>query len=182
MEVASIVISLGAFILSAISLIWQLSKTFAYIEIEVIDVFKIVSEVGPQYIFRLHIINKSSSPISISKIFLKNQKDWIMINYAEMRLINLVNKITTTKIVDGSQITSEKIVGTGNLYSHPFPFRIDGDGVEGGYFYLLDAQDILEICDNTHIEAKIYTNKKIINLNIRIREVKSWDDVEICEH
>ena len=147
MEFISIMISLGAFSIAAISLIWQLQTHSADLKVEFVRVYKKVADLGPQYIFRFHFINNSPTPISVSRIVIKNGENSITVTPEKLRLIEKIYKSTSSQNVDGKIITTETITDRGRLYSHELPFRIDGSGAEGGNFYLLDRKDKLTIED-----------------------------------
>ncbi len=81
---------------------------------------------------------------------------------------------------DPKVVTTEKITGRGRLYSHELPFRIEGYGVEGGDFYLLDTENKLKIDEASKLNVVVYTNKKSLEFEVPVKDVMAWDDFEVC--
>lgn len=180
MELAGLIISLGAFLLSAISLIWQLTNHFASMELEMLDVYRDFGKSGPQYIIRLHLTNNSSTSISVSKIVFKNGSNSVAIEHSRLRLIKETHRENRSKLENGVSVITEEITGIGRLYSHELPFRLDGYAIEGGYFYLLDADNVLKIDNGVPLDVEIYTNKKVIKAKVKFMDIKTWKEFEIC--
>lgn len=180
MELVDTIISFGAFLLAGISLIWQFKDSFVDLKLDVIKVYKHIGTLGPQYIFRLHFINNASSPVSVSRIVFKNGEKSVAVESSKLRLIKTSHKSSSTQIVDGERVVSEKITDRGRLYSHELPFRVDGDGCEGGEFYLLDTNNDLKLDTVDNIDVELYTNKKKVKLTVSIKQVETWDDFEVC--
>lgn len=179
MEIISIIISLGAFIIASVSLIWQLLREHTDLNVEVIDIFKYVGELGSQYIFRIHFINNSPSPISVSQIIIKNKSGSVEVEYDRLQLIREFIKNNKTVINNSKTEVIDEIVAKGYLYSMEFPFRIDGDGSVGGYFFLVDSNEELTIEPYETLQMIIRTNKKSVFCQFEVKNLKSWDDIYI---
>lgn len=179
-DLFNVIMTVAAFLMSAISLIWQLASHYADLKLDILGVYKNVSDLGPQYIFRMHFINNSPTAVSISRIFLKNGNDCVEVSYSKQRLIKVVHRNISTKKVDGKTESTQKITDKGRLYSHELPFRVEGYGVEGGDFHILDKEDKLKISGYSTLKVIVCTNKKNIEFEIPVNDIFSWDDFDVC--
>lgn len=167
LDIIDIFISFGAFILSAIGIIWQIITHNVDLKMDLIEAYEAEKGTSGHYIFRLHFINCSSTAISISKIIFKYGENTVAVKCDELRLIKKDKK------------DNEVITDRGGLYSHELPFRIDGYGIEGGNFYLVDEENKLNINNFPLLDVIIYTNKKPVKLKVKIKNVMSWGDCDI---
>ena len=61
------IVTVAAFLMSAVSLIWQFVSHFADIKLDVVRIYRHVGDLEPQYIFRMHFINNSSTAVVVKK-------------------------------------------------------------------------------------------------------------------
>lgn len=174
------IMTVAAFFMSAASLIWQFISHFTDIKIDVVRIYRHVGDLGPQYIFRMHFINNSPTAVSISKLIVKNGEERVEVECSKLRLIKIVHRSSTAKRINGEVEVAEKITDRGRLYSHELPFKVEGYGVEGGEFYLLDKDNKLKIDEVSTLTVIACTNKKNIEFEIPIKDVLMWDDFEVC--
>ena len=114
--------------------------------------------------FELSFENFSRLPISISRIFFKNNN-----NIFEFEWIP--EKITTTTYKTGNTVTDQK-----SYFSEKIPHSIDGLGLWGGFFFLSTPFEFKksDLLDNKS-KIILYTNrgKKELNLPITAESIKN---------
>lgn len=169
------IVTVAAFLMSAVSLIWQFVSHFADIKLDVVRIYRHVGDLEPQYIFRMHFINNSSTAVIV-----KNGEERVEVECSKLRLIKIIHRSSTAKGINGEVEVTEKITDRGRLYSHELPFKVEGYGVEGGEFYLLDKDNKLKIDEVSTLTVIVCTNKKNIEFEIPIKDVLMWDDFEVC--
>lgn len=163
-------ISICALVISLINLFWQLINGLRNLKIQVQDWYINDSSnmTKKHYVFRLAFINKSFNSISVSSIYIKYGNYTVPLDYQKVTLLYFpVKDKDNNEILYGNR-----------LYSHEIPFRIDGLGVDSGYFGVWDLEEA-EILNNiSEIEITVNTNrgriKKKVKLppKINIRQVK----------
>ena len=141
-------LSICAIIISLISLFWQLINGLKNLQIELNDWYiHTISSNEIHYVFRFAFINKSFNSISISSICLKYGNHVEPLDYAKTTL--LFRPITN----------NGKTIYENRLYSHEIPFRIDGLGVDSGYFGVWNLPDAELLDTEDEIEIIIHTNR-----------------------
>lgn len=139
------------------------------IDFEIQDVYKIKSDIdinGYDYLFKVNYVNQSKNTVFIKRISINNAENSVNVELDKLPVITKVNR--TGKVETGRKV----------LYSQEMPFKIAGEDCGGGFFYLCDKNNTLDIQINNDIIMSVLIGDKMCNINYHVTSIKDWGDIE----